>query len=212
MTNVIRAPFPWFGGKAGHKIKDAILSALPPHKRYLEPFGGGASILISKQSAEVEVYNDVNRGVVNFFRVISDVDYFGKFMARAALLPVSRELYEEYSRTWTGIHDPLEQAVRWYYIARQSFGGMFGSSWGTAVNSSCAGMSSRTSQWISSFDNLPRVHERISASRSSVATGATSSSGSAATAGWHTAIRRMSQARARPGATNTSSTTAITRN
>lgn len=128
MTNAIRAPFPWFGGKAGHKIKDAILSALPPHKRYLEPFGGGASILISKQPAEVEVYNDVNRGVVNFFRVISDVDYFGKFMARAALLPVSRELYEEYSRTWTGIHDPLEQAVRWYYIARQSFGGMFGSS------------------------------------------------------------------------------------
>ena len=96
MTNAIRAPFPWFGGKAGHKIKDAILSALPPHKRYLEPFGGGASILIAKQSAEVEVYNDVNRGVVNFFRVISDVDYFGKFMARAALLPVSRELYEEY--------------------------------------------------------------------------------------------------------------------
>ena len=161
MTNAIRAPFPWFGGKAGHKIKDAILSALPPHKRYLEPFGGGASILISKQPAEVEVYNDVNRGVVNFFRVISDVDYFGKFMARAALLPVSRELYEEYSRTWTGIHDPVEQAVRWYYIARQSFGGMFGSSWGTAVNSSCAGMSSRTSQWISSFDNLPRVHERM---------------------------------------------------
>ena len=123
MTNsIIRAPFPWFGGKAGHKIKDAILSALPPHKRYLEPFGGGASLLIAKQPAEVEVYNDVNRGVVNFFRVISDVDYFGKFMARAALLPVSRELYEEYSRTWTGIHDPLEQAVRWYYIARQSFG------------------------------------------------------------------------------------------
>ena len=71
MTNAIRAPFPWFGGKAGHKIKDAILSALPPHKRYLEPFGGGASILIAKQPAEVEVYNDVNRGVVNFFRVPS---------------------------------------------------------------------------------------------------------------------------------------------
>ena len=53
---------------------------------------------------------------------------FGKFMARAALLPVSRELYEEYARTWPGIHDPLEQAVRWYYIARQSFGGMFGKS------------------------------------------------------------------------------------
>ena len=161
MTNAIRAPFPWFGGKGGHRIREAVLRALVPHKRYLEPFGGGASILLAKQPAEVEVYNDVNRGLVNFFRVISDVDLFGKFMARAALLPVSRELYEEYARTWPGIHDPLEQAVRWYYIARQSFGGMFGKSFGTGVNSTSCGMSSRTAQWISSFDNLPLVHQRM---------------------------------------------------
>ena len=161
MQNAIRAPFPWFGGKGAVKIKSAILAALPPHQRYLEPFGGGASILIAKEPAEVEVYNDVNRGLVNFFRVVSDVDYFGKFMARAALLPVSRELYEEYARTWPGIHDPVEQAVRWYYLARQSFGGMFGKSWGTSVNQSSTGMSSQTAQWISSFDNLPLVHRRM---------------------------------------------------
>ena len=162
MTNsIIRGPFPWFGGKGGHRIREAVLRALVPHKRYLEAFGGGASILLAKQPAEVEVYNDVNRGLVNFFRVISDVDMFGKFMARAALLPVSRELYEEYARTWPGIHDPLEQAVRWYYIARQSFGGMFGKSFGTGVNSTSCGMSSRTAQWISSFDNLPPVHQRM---------------------------------------------------
>ena len=32
MTNAIRTPFPWFGGKGTPKIKVAILSALPPHK------------------------------------------------------------------------------------------------------------------------------------------------------------------------------------
>ena len=157
----LRAPFPWFGGKGGFKIKSAILELIPPHTRYVEPFGGGASILISKEPCEVEVYNDVNRGVVNFFRVISDVDYFGKFMARAALLPVSRELYEEYMRTWPAIHDPVEQAVRWYYIARQSFGGMFGNAWGTVVNSSTRGMAQTTASWRSSFENLPEVHERM---------------------------------------------------
>ena len=78
----IRAPFPWFGGKGSVKIKRTILDALPPHKFYLEPFGGGASILLSKPPAEVEVYNDVNRGIVNFFRVIASRDYFGPFMAR----------------------------------------------------------------------------------------------------------------------------------
>lgn len=48
MTNSIRAPFPWFGGKGNPKIKNFILKNLPPHIRYIEPFGGGGSILISK--------------------------------------------------------------------------------------------------------------------------------------------------------------------
>jgi len=156
-----RAPFPWFGGKGNPKIKKAILGLLSEHEFYVEPFGGGASILISKPAAKVEVYNDVNRGVVNFFRVIADADYFGKFMARAALLPVSRELFEEFGRTWPGIHDPVEQAVRWYYIAQQSFGGMFAKSWGTAVTTSSRGMSDTTSTWRASFENLPKVHDRI---------------------------------------------------
>lgn len=155
MTNSIRSPFPWFGGKGAPKIKDAILHLLPPHERYVEPFGGGASILIAKEPCKVEVYNDVNRGMVNFFRVIADADYFGKFMARAALLPYSREMYEEFLRTWPAIHDPVEQAVRWYYVVRQSFAGIFGRSWGTGVNTS------PTDRWRSSFDNLPKVHDRI---------------------------------------------------
>lgn len=159
--NSIRAPFPWFGGKGNPKIKQAILELLPAHEFYVEPFGGGASILITKTSARVEVYNDVNRGVVNFFRVIADVEYFSKFMARAALLPVSRELFEEFGRTWMGIHDPVEQAVRWYYIAQQSFGGMFGNSWGTTVTTSSRGMSETTSKWRASFENLPKVHDRM---------------------------------------------------
>ena len=69
--NKIRAPFPWFGGKGNPRIKNAVLNALPPHTKYIEPFGGGASILMAKPPCEVETYNDVNRGVVSFFRVIA---------------------------------------------------------------------------------------------------------------------------------------------
>ena len=124
--STIRAPFPWFGGKGNPKIKNAILAALPPHTRYIEPFGGGASILMAKEPVEVETYNDVNRGVVSFFRVIANREYFGPFMARVREMPYSRELYEECLRTWPAIHDPVEQAARWYYAAQQSFGGLFG--------------------------------------------------------------------------------------
>ena len=151
----IRAPFPWFGGKGAPKIKKALLAALPPHTRYVEPFGGGASLLLAKEPAEVEVYNDVNRGVVNFFRVLASRDYFGLFMARVREMPYSRELYEECLRTWPAIHDPVEQAARWYMVAQQSFGGLFGNAWGTGI------ATDPTARWRSSFDNLPRVHERL---------------------------------------------------
>ena len=155
MSNKLRAPFPWFGGKGAPKLQKAILEVLPPHDCYVEPFGGGASILITKPKSKVEVYNDVNRGVVNFFRVISDPEYFGKFMARVSLLPWSRELYEEFLRTWPTIHDPVEQAVRWYYIAQQAFSGIFGASW------RCEKQRNITDKWRSSFFNLPDVHERM---------------------------------------------------
>ena len=156
MTNSkIRAPFAWFGGKGSPRIKKALLAALPPHRFYIEPFGGGASILLAKPPAEVEVYNDVNRGVVNFFRVIASRDYFGPFMARVRELPYSRELYEEFLRTWPAIHDPVEQAVRWYVVIQQSFGGLFGNSWGTGVTTTPTG------RWCSSFENLPLVHDRM---------------------------------------------------
>jgi len=153
--------FPWFGGKASPKIRKAILSRLPPHTRYVEPFGGGASILISKEPCLVEVYNDVNRGAVNFFRVVSDPDYFAKFMGRVAMLPIARELFEEYARTWNSIHEPVEQAVRWYFVARQSFSGEFGNSWGTVVNSSTKGMAQTAASWQSALQALPEIHERM---------------------------------------------------
>lgn len=155
MQKAIRAPFPWFGGKGGVKIKKTILAALPPHRYYVEPFGGGASILLAKGRCEVEVYNDVNRGMVSFFRVIASRDYFGPFLARVREMPYSRELYEECLRTWPAIHDPVEQAARWYFVARQSFGGIFGNAWGTGMTTDA------TRSWRSSFDNLPKVHERL---------------------------------------------------
>ena len=153
--------FPWFGGKSSPVIHEAILAALPPHDKYVEPFGGGGSVLLNRSAVEVEVYNDVNRGVVNFFRVVADGDSFARFLARVQPMPFSRELWEEYNRTWAGIHDPIEQAVRWYYVARQSFGGQFGNAWGAATQSSSAGMASSVRRWLAALEKLPDLHERM---------------------------------------------------
>ncbi|MDD4436366.1 MAG: hypothetical protein PHT09_09310, partial [Bacteroidales bacterium] len=62
--------------------------------------------------------------------VVASPEDFPRFYRCVAQLPYSRELYEEYLRTWPAIHDQVEQAIRWYYVARSSFSGLFGSSWG----------------------------------------------------------------------------------
>lgn len=160
-SNLRRSPIVWLGGKGLLKTKNFILENMPPHDKYVEPFGGGASILIAKRPVSVEVYNDLNSGLVNFFKTVSNEETFQKFYERVNKLPVSRGLFKEFCQNWHLSSDPIEQALRWFTVARQSFGGMFGSSWAISVNSSNSGMSMNVASWLSSIKGLPEVHSRM---------------------------------------------------
>jgi len=49
-----------------------ILERIPLHKVYVEPFGGSATVLFAKQPSEVEIYNDLDSALYNFFKVLRD--------------------------------------------------------------------------------------------------------------------------------------------
>lgn len=49
-----------------------IISHMPSHRLYLEPFGGAASVLLRKQRAETEIYADIDSAVVNTLIVLRD--------------------------------------------------------------------------------------------------------------------------------------------
>jgi len=58
----------YHGGK--WKLAPWIIAQMPPHRIYVEPFGGAASVLMRKSRVYAEVYNDRWDSVVNVFRVL----------------------------------------------------------------------------------------------------------------------------------------------
>jgi len=157
--STLRSPIRWFGGK-GHVAKK-IVQFFPPHRIYVEPFGGGASLLFAKQPSDVEVYNDLDSGLVCLFRVLRDPRKFALFYEKVCWTPYSREEYEHCRDTWEDCEDEIERACRFFVIARQSFGGKAYRGWGSVITTSTRGMAETTSKWLSILHLLPAIHERL---------------------------------------------------
>lgn len=66
----MRPPFSYFGGK--QTIAGAIISHLPAHVAYVEPYAGGLSVLLAKPPAKMEVANDIDGELMTFWRVLRD--------------------------------------------------------------------------------------------------------------------------------------------
>ena len=155
-----RSPVTWFGGKG--RMLGPLMALMPEHQHYVEPFGGGAWLLIRKEPcAGCETYNDLDEGLTAFFRVISREETFWRFRDRVALLPCARTMWKDFRLGWSQQEDDVERAAQWWLVARQSFAGVWGNSWGSAVCSSTGGMSSQAARWINAIAGLPEVHARL---------------------------------------------------
>mgnify|MGYP000028099070 CR=1 FL=1 len=105
----------YHGGK--WKLAPWILRHLPPHRVYVEPFGGGASVLLRKRRSYAEVYNDLDGEIVNVFRVAREN---GEALAQSLeLTPFARD---EFSEGYQPSADPLEQARRTLIRSYMGFG------------------------------------------------------------------------------------------
>ncbi len=103
------------GGK--WRLASWIIKQFPPHIAYVEPFAGGANVLFSKAPSTIEVINDLDDEVINFFQVLRDKPEF--LMLQLTLTPFSRQ---ELERAYEPTSDPIEKARRYYIRTRQGFG------------------------------------------------------------------------------------------
>src|SRR5438034_8973448 len=87
-----------------------IVSHLPAHTVYVEPYCGSAAIFFSKEPSEHEVLNDLSSSIVNLFRIIRERG--DELAAAIAMTPWSREDYEAAELEYHGTGDALEDARR----------------------------------------------------------------------------------------------------
>lgn len=85
---VTRPALRYHGGK--YRLADWLLQFFPPHSAYVEPFGGGASVLLRKDRCPAECYNDLDGRIVDFFRVLRDPASAAELARRCSLTPFAR--------------------------------------------------------------------------------------------------------------------------
>lgn len=117
----MNSPIKWVGSKK--QLKKDIVKMFPKHTTYVEPFFGGGSVFFEKEPSKVEVVNDYDRNVINFYRVLQrDKD---KLINKIDNSLISRELFMEYRNSKWDELEPVERAYRFIYILKCSFGGLF---------------------------------------------------------------------------------------
>jgi DNA adenine methylase len=150
------APFARCGGK--QRLAGRIADLFAPHRTYVEAFGGAAAVLCAKRPAVLEVYNDVDAGLVTFFRVLRDRPVE---LQRALRLTPSRDEFAHCVWTWEAVEDDLERARCWYVQCRQAFAGSAATvGWGYEVSGVQRG-GTRSSAFATSVEQLERFAERF---------------------------------------------------
>src|SRR5579885_1332597 len=153
--------FGWYGGKFSHL--NWLLPLLPEAQHYCEPFAGSAAVLLNREPAPVETYNDIDGEVVNFFRVLRDQKE--ALIEAIGLTPFARAEFElAFSQPEPGISN-LERARRFFVLARQVRTGLAqrasAGRWAHCVLTSRAGMAGAVSRWLGSVEGLSEIVQRL---------------------------------------------------
>lgn len=100
----------YYGSK--FRLAKWIIEHFPKHRHYVEPFGGGANVLLIKEPSTLETYNDLNDSIVNFFRVLRENP--DELINQINLTPWSRSEFG-YCLDEIEVVNPIEKARRLFF-------------------------------------------------------------------------------------------------
>ncbi|MVT07685.1 DNA adenine methylase [Chitinophaga tropicalis] len=121
----------YYGGK--QKLAPYILELIPTHVLYAEPFAGGAAVFFNKRPSRVEVLNDTNGELMNFYKVVKS-----RFDDLFTLVTTTLHSREEHQHAWIiysypKLFDEVKRAWAVWVLSMQGFSGQLNSTWGYDV-------------------------------------------------------------------------------
>lgn len=115
----MRGPISYIGGK--NRLAKLIIAKLPEHTTYVEPFAGGAQVFFHKPRSKIEVLNDLDGELVNFYRVCQS--HYEELVRYMRYMLVSREWFKWLEAVPLEALTDIQKAARFVYLQKNAYGG-----------------------------------------------------------------------------------------
>lgn len=115
----MRGPLAYIGGKRA--VAKQIIAVLPKHVTYAEIFVGGGQVFFAKNPSKVEIINDLDGEVVNFFRVVQR--HYEELIRYMRFTVVSRKCFDRLLATKIEDLTDVQRAARVLYLQKTSYAG-----------------------------------------------------------------------------------------
>ncbi|MFV1964554.1 MAG: DNA adenine methylase [Pirellulaceae bacterium] len=175
MDRKLVQPIKWHGGK--HYLAPWIISHMPRHLHFVEPYFGGGSVLLARDLTRdwmatdgeklpsylrgcSEVVNDIHGELTNFWRVLQSPDDFQDFRRRVDAIPFSSVEWEE-ATSQGDDPDQIQMAVNFFVRARQSRQGLMTVFATLTRNRTRRRMNEQASSYWTAVEGLADVHKRL---------------------------------------------------
>jgi DNA adenine methylase len=124
----MKTPITYYGGK--QKMVTIILPRIPQHVLYCEPFIGGGAVFWAKPPSEVEVINDTNRELINFYRIVQQD--FVSLEKEVRISLHSRDIYNDALHIYQRpkMFSELKRAWAVWVLTAMGFSSILGGSFG----------------------------------------------------------------------------------
>ena len=154
-----KSPFGYFGSK--HRIAVPLIKYIPPHNAWVDAFCGSAAVTFAKSPAKIEIINDINGEIVNFFHQLRRNG--SKLCREIAMTPYARQELLS-SRVHKKNLSSLERARRFLVSSMMAINGVFGDEKGGFSYSNSYtrnGKEARVSRWYNLPVRLEAIIERL---------------------------------------------------